>query len=117
MRGSRARFTCRTVPGGAAGRRGRGSRERAGGPRRHPGRPPILAGDLNADPESTEIRFLRGLTSLAGRSTYFQEAWDVAGDGGRGFTWDHRNSYAAITFEPSRRIDYVLADVRMLPRH
>jgi hypothetical protein len=41
----------------------------------------------------------------------------VAGDGGRGFTWDHRNRYAAIAFEPSRRIDYVLADVRMLPRH
>lgn len=30
-------------------------------------------------------------------------------DSGRGSTRDHRNPYAAITFEPSRRIDYVLA--------
>src|SRR5439155_6274601 len=28
--------------------------------------PPILAGDLNADPDSTEIRFLCGLASLGG---------------------------------------------------
>jgi endonuclease/exonuclease/phosphatase family metal-dependent hydrolase len=70
--------------------------------------PPIVVGDLNAEPDSSEIRFLCGLTSLDGRSTYFQDAWRVAGDGGSGFTWDNGNPFAAIAFEPSRRIDYIL---------
>jgi endonuclease/exonuclease/phosphatase family metal-dependent hydrolase len=70
--------------------------------------PPIVAGDLNADPDSTEVRFLRGLTSLEGRSIYFQDAWAVAGNGSPGFTWDNRNPFAASMFEPNRRIDYVL---------
>jgi endonuclease/exonuclease/phosphatase family metal-dependent hydrolase len=46
--------------------------------------PPIVVGDLNAEPDSTEIRFLCGLASLGGRSTYFQDAWRLAGDGTRG---------------------------------
>ena len=69
--------------------------------------PPILGGDFNADPDSTEIRFLCGLASLGGRSTYFQDAWRVAGGGGDGYTWDNRNPFAAEAFEPDRRIDYV----------
>lgn len=70
--------------------------------------PPILAGDLNAEPDATEIRFLCGLTSLEGRSTYFQDAWRVRGAGGPGHTWDNRNPYAATVYEPDRRIDYIL---------
>jgi endonuclease/exonuclease/phosphatase family metal-dependent hydrolase len=70
--------------------------------------PPVVVGDLNAEPESTEIRFLSGLATLAGRSAYFQDAWRAAGDGGPGYTWDNRNRYAGLTFEPNRRIDYVL---------
>jgi endonuclease/exonuclease/phosphatase family metal-dependent hydrolase len=69
--------------------------------------PPVLMGDLNAEPESTEIRFLCGLTSLDGRSVYFQDAWRIAGEGA-GFTWDNRNRFAALAREPPRRIDYVL---------
>jgi endonuclease/exonuclease/phosphatase family metal-dependent hydrolase len=69
--------------------------------------PPILVGDLNAEPDSAEIRFLCGLASLEGRSAYFQDAWRVAG-GGPGFTWDNRNRFAAYMFEPNRRIDYIL---------
>jgi endonuclease/exonuclease/phosphatase family metal-dependent hydrolase len=42
------------------------------------GFPPIVGGDLNAEPDSTEIRFLSGLASLEGRSVYFQDAWRVA---------------------------------------
>ncbi len=70
--------------------------------------PPVVVGDLNAEPDSAEVRFLCGLQSLEGRSTYFQDAWRVAGDGTPGFTWDNRNRFAAYVFEPSRRIDYVL---------
>ena len=72
------------------------------------GFPPILVGDMNADPDSNEIRFLCGLATLDGRSTYFQDAWRVAGDGSPGYTWDNRNRFAAIMFEPNRRIDYIL---------
>lgn len=69
--------------------------------------PPIIVGDLNADPEATEIRFLCGLASIDGRSTYFQDAWRVRG-AGPGFTWDNRDPYTAMMFEPDRRLDYVL---------
>jgi endonuclease/exonuclease/phosphatase family metal-dependent hydrolase len=70
--------------------------------------PPVVTGDLNAEPDAAEIRYLCGLQSLAGRSTYLQDAWRVAGDGGPGYTWDNANPFAALSFEPSRRIDYVL---------
>jgi endonuclease/exonuclease/phosphatase family metal-dependent hydrolase len=69
--------------------------------------PPILAGDFNAEPDSTEIRYLTGLATLDGRSTYFQDAWRVAGGRGPGFTWDNRNVFAEGEREPDRRIDYV----------
>lgn len=71
--------------------------------------PPILAGDLNAEPDSAEIRYLTGLQSLEGRSVLFYDAWRIAGDGSPGFTWSNRNPYARVALEPDRRIDYVLA--------
>lgn len=76
------------------------------GPRRV-GMPPILCGDLNAEPDSDEIRFLCGLTGLDGRWTYYQDAWRVAGDG-PGHTQDWRsNPIAADMNIPRKRIDYV----------
>lgn len=69
--------------------------------------PPILVGDMNADPDSAEVRFLCGLESLESESCFFQDAWRVAGDGSPGFTWDNRNPFAATAFEPDRRIDYI----------
>ncbi len=69
--------------------------------------PPIVVGDFNADPDASEIRFLCGLTSLQGRSTFFQDAWRMAGDGSPGYTWDNRNPYAAMMYEPDRRLDYI----------
>ena len=71
--------------------------------------PAVIAGDLNAEPDSAEIRFLLGLQSLEGRSALFYDAWRVAGDGGPGFTWSNRNPYARVAIEPDRRIDYLLA--------
>jgi endonuclease/exonuclease/phosphatase family metal-dependent hydrolase len=70
--------------------------------------PPILVGDFNAHPDATEMRFLRGLASLDGGSTYWQDAWEIAGGGGPGLTWDNRNRFASYACEPDRRIDYVL---------
>lgn len=74
--------------------------------------PAILAGDFNADPDSQEVRFLSGLTSIDGRSTYWQDAWRVAGSRGPGFTWDNRNPFASAEHEPNRRIDYVFVGWR-----
>lgn len=70
--------------------------------------PPIVTGDLNAEPDAAEIRYLCGLQSLGGSSTYLQDAWRVGRGVGAGYTWDNRNPYAGMAFEPSRRIDYVL---------
>ncbi len=73
---------------------------------------PVIAGDLNADPDSTEVRYLTGLTSLDGRSTFFWDAWRTAGGGGPGLTWSDENPHAAAEHEPQRRIDYVLSKLR-----
>jgi endonuclease/exonuclease/phosphatase family metal-dependent hydrolase len=73
------------------------------------GFPPVLVGDLNAEPDSDEIRFLTGLHPLDGKSVLFYDAWRFAGDGGPGITWSNRNPYARTALEPNRRIDYVLA--------
>jgi endonuclease/exonuclease/phosphatase family metal-dependent hydrolase len=70
--------------------------------------PPILCGDFNAEPDSDEIRFLSSLTVLEGRTTFFQDAWRVAGDGGPGYTQDWRwNELAAGLNVHRKRIDYV----------
>jgi endonuclease/exonuclease/phosphatase family metal-dependent hydrolase len=71
------------------------------------GFPPILVGDFNAEPESDEIRFLRGHTSLGRKSVYFADAFRVAGDGSPGVTFSKRNPFAENLREPERRIDYI----------
>jgi endonuclease/exonuclease/phosphatase family metal-dependent hydrolase len=81
------------------------------------GPPPVLLGDFNAEPDSDEMRFLRGLTPLGGSSVYFADCWQVAADpgAGPGYTYERRNPYAARSHEPSRRIDYIY--VRGPDRH
>lgn len=70
--------------------------------------PPILCGDFNAEPDSDEIRFLSGLTPLKGATTFYQDAWKVAGDGGPGYTQDWRTMpHAARLNVHRKRIDYV----------
>jgi endonuclease/exonuclease/phosphatase family metal-dependent hydrolase len=70
--------------------------------------PALLVGDMNAEPDSDEMRYLRGLTSLGGaRRVYFQDAFAFVGDGGPGITYARRNPFAAPLREPDRRIDYV----------
>jgi endonuclease/exonuclease/phosphatase family metal-dependent hydrolase len=71
------------------------------------GFPPIVVGDFNAEPDSDEIRFMRGLTGLGGPCVYFADAFAVAGDGTPGTTFSKRNPHAAPLREPERRIDYV----------
>lgn len=69
--------------------------------------PVIVCGDFNAEPDSDEIRFLCSLTALDGRTTFYQDAWRVAGDG-PGHTQDWRTHPIAETMNINRkRIDYV----------
>jgi endonuclease/exonuclease/phosphatase family metal-dependent hydrolase len=69
--------------------------------------PPILVGDFNAVPESAEIRYLKGLQSIDGKSVYMRDAWAHAGDGSSGLTWSRRNPYVVQWLDPDRRIDYI----------
>ena len=72
------------------------------------GMPPILCGDFNAEPESDEIRFLTSLTPLNGLTTFYQDAWRVAGGDGPGYTQDWRDNPTSAELNLHRkRIDYV----------
>ncbi len=71
------------------------------------GLPPILVGDFNATPEAAEVRFLKGLQSLGGKSVYFADCFEQCGTGS-GVTFDGtRNHFAEQYHEHPRRIDYV----------
>jgi endonuclease/exonuclease/phosphatase family metal-dependent hydrolase len=72
-------------------------------PRRYP---PILCGDMNAPPDSTEMMMLTGKTSIPVPKLVFHDAWEMAGDG-PGHTWSNENPYAQLDLEVSRRIDFV----------
>ena len=83
--------------------------------------PHILCGDFNATADSDELRFLRGLTTLAGRRTHFQDAWlrlhrePGPGDGpAAGITWSSENRLTRPlrSLDLDRRIDYVLVTTR-----
>lgn len=76
--------------------------------------PQILCGDFNATADSDEMRFLRGLTAMAGRRTHFQDAWlRVHGDA-PGVTWSSENEHTRPlrSLDIDRRIDYVLVTSR-----
>jgi endonuclease/exonuclease/phosphatase family metal-dependent hydrolase len=70
---------------------------------------PVVAGDFNAEPDATAVRYLTGLAPLDGESVYLQDAWRLAGDGGPGLTWSNANPHAAADREPDRRLDYVFS--------
>lgn len=67
--------------------------------------PPVFMGDLNAVPESDEIRFLTGLMADE-YGHYLADCFGWCGEG-PGITWDRTNPFAALEPFPSRRIDYV----------
>jgi len=77
------------------------------------GLPPILAGDFNAEPQSSEIRYILGLQSLHGKSICFRDTWEVALQKNEnkkdpnGYTWSNKNPYSHRYHEPDRRIDYI----------
>jgi endonuclease/exonuclease/phosphatase family metal-dependent hydrolase len=71
--------------------------------------PPVVTGDLNAEPASDELRLLGGLlTTPAVPGLVLLDAWRYAAPGDPGFTWDRRNVYQSRSPIPDSRIDYVL---------
>jgi endonuclease/exonuclease/phosphatase family metal-dependent hydrolase len=73
--------------------------------------PKLLMGDFNATPDSDEIRWLRGLRSVAGRRVYFQDAWLRVHPSEPGCTWSSQNPYTNLMpwLERDRRLDYIFA--------
>lgn len=72
--------------------------------------PPILVGDLNADPDEDTIRWLTGRAVIDGKSLFFADAWRWSGADltDPGWTFSRKNPYACEVPEPNRRIDYIL---------
>jgi len=76
--------------------------------------PPVVTGDLNAEPGSDELRLLGGLlTAPAVPGLVLVDAWRYADPADPGFTWDRHNGYQAHSLLPDSRIDYILVG---LPR-
>ena len=69
--------------------------------------PAVLTGDFNADPDSDEMRYLRGLTGVLGPRVYYADAWIYGGDGSFGATYSKTNPFGEVFREPERRIDYI----------
>lgn len=76
--------------------------------------PQIFCGDMNATADSDEMRFLRGLTTLDGRRTHFQDAWMRIHRDAEGFTWssENRHTRPLRSLDIDRRIDYVYVTSR-----
>jgi endonuclease/exonuclease/phosphatase family metal-dependent hydrolase len=70
--------------------------------------PPVLCGDLNADPDSDEVRMLTGHAAVPVRGVVFRDAWLAAGNTGPGFTCRNDNPYYGPLLDRDRRIDFVL---------
>ncbi len=76
--------------------------------------PQILCGDMNATPDSDEMRFLRGLTTLGGRRTHFQDAWLRRHPHEEGITWSSENRFTRPlrSLDLDRRIDFIYVTTR-----
>jgi endonuclease/exonuclease/phosphatase family metal-dependent hydrolase len=76
-----------------------------------PGMPVVLLGDLNADPDTASIRFLRGKQSLGGTSVRYEDAWEAAHPEEPGHTFTPYNPLVPLgqmPLERGRRIDYIM---------
>jgi endonuclease/exonuclease/phosphatase family metal-dependent hydrolase len=68
----------------------------------------IVAGDLDAEPESDSIRFWTGRHAVDGFSVCYRDAWAATHPGEPGHTFVPDNPNSADWDWPFRRIDYVL---------
>jgi endonuclease/exonuclease/phosphatase family metal-dependent hydrolase len=70
--------------------------------------PAVLCGDLNAGPDSNEIRMLTGTAAPGVPGVWFRDAWADRHPGDPGFTWSNANPFAAASLDHDHRIDYVM---------
>ena len=71
--------------------------------------PAVLGGDLNVVPWSDEVRGLTGSAGPHVPGLVFVDAWDAAGNEGRGDTWASANPRVPRrAVHPNRRLDYVM---------
>ena len=68
--------------------------------------PLIVGADLNAVPDTDEIRLLTG-RSAGVPGIVFSDVWEQVGNG-PGHTWRAENPYSADSAWPNRRLDYLL---------
>jgi hypothetical protein len=68
----------------------------------------IVAGDFDAGPDATSVRFWTGRHALNGFSVCDRDAWEAVRPGDPGPTFLPDNPYSADWDWPFRRIDYIL---------
>jgi endonuclease/exonuclease/phosphatase family metal-dependent hydrolase len=69
--------------------------------------PVLLCGDLNAVPDSDELRLLTGRSPVPVPGLVFNDCWPQVRDD-PGHTWVRRNQHLVDSTWPERRLDYVL---------
>jgi endonuclease/exonuclease/phosphatase family metal-dependent hydrolase len=69
--------------------------------------PSLIGADLNAVPDSDEIRMLTGRSPSPVAGLVMSDVWEQVGNGS-GLTWRRENPHVAISAWPDRRIDYLL---------
>ena len=67
----------------------------------------VVAGDLNAPPNSDEVRRLTGLSTPYVPKLVFTDAWAAVTDE-PGHTWDRHNPHRTDSQWPRRRLDYLM---------
>jgi endonuclease/exonuclease/phosphatase family metal-dependent hydrolase len=70
--------------------------------------PAVVLGDLNADPDSDEVRVLTGQRTVPVPGVMFRDVWTWVGNVDRGATWSNENPFAAASLDLDRRIDHIL---------
>ena len=68
----------------------------------------VVAGDMDADPASTSIRFWTGRHAIDGKSVCYRDAWEATHGSAAGETFTPDNPLMQDPDWPFRRIDYVL---------
>jgi endonuclease/exonuclease/phosphatase family metal-dependent hydrolase len=72
----------------------------------------VLAGDFDARPETSSVRFLTGRQSLGDVSVHYQDAWEMTHPDDPGHTFTIENPMIVTEADwsriPPRRIDYVM---------
>ena len=70
--------------------------------------PAVLCGDLNAEPQSDEIRMLTGRAASPVPKVVFRDAWEAAGCEEPGYTWSNDNPFASSSLDLERRLDHIM---------